>query len=198
MIKAVIFDLNGVFLKSRYLTDRLEEKYGVRAEKILPVLKEVMAIAQKPGVEDSFTLWKPKLAKLGIKVSREEFFDLWFSGEELAHGGPLFVKELKDKGLKLFVLSNNFKERTEYYRIRFADFFSRFDGVYFSHETGFVKPDPGAYQNILFKNGLSPENCVYFDDSEKNVAMAQGLGIRAQKYDGLLEMKKFLRKLGAG
>ena len=38
MIKAIIFDLNGVFILSPYLSNRSEEKFGVSAKEFLPAL----------------------------------------------------------------------------------------------------------------------------------------------------------------
>ena len=40
MIKAIIFDLNGVFLKSEYLTNRIEEKFSIPSDESFSVLKE--------------------------------------------------------------------------------------------------------------------------------------------------------------
>jgi len=192
MIKAVIFDLNGVFLESEYLSDRMAQKYGVSGEKFLGVLKEVMAIARRPGVKDAFELWQPRLERLGLSLTKEEFFGFWFSGERLAPKLIDYAQELRAHGLKVFILSNNFKERTEYYRQNFPEIFQNVDGAYFSWETGYVKPDLGAYQNILAENDLKPDECIYFDDSSKNVEVARSLGMHAQEYRGLDAAREYV------
>ena len=193
--RAVILDLNGVFLQSEYLSKRIEEKYGISGDDFLASLKEVMAVARKPGVEDSFVIWRPHLKKLGLAISKDEFFDFWFSGEKLVSEIFDYIKELRVKGVKVFILSNNFKERTEYYRKNFSEIFQNVDGVYFSWETGFVKPDQEAYKNLLTQNSLLPEECVYFDDSPENIEVARGLGIDAQKYQGFQKAKEYLEKI---
>lgn len=195
MIKAVIFDLNGVFIKSEPLSARFEEKYKVPVDEFLPVLKEIMDEVRKPDAPEAFDLWKPHLQKWGLELSEEELFDFWFSGEKLVPGLVHYVDELKSKGLKVFILSNNLKERTESYRKQFPDFFNKFDGAYFSWETGFVKPDPKAYEKILVENGLRPEECIYFDDSDKNVEVAISLGIQAEKYESFEATKTAIEKL---
>jgi len=106
-----------------------------------------------------------------------------------------YAKELRKQEIMVFLLSNNFKERTEYYRKHFPQIFSNVTYAYFSWETGFVKPDQKAYQKVLQDNDLSAEDCVYFDDSEKNVNIARALGIHAFQYKGLSEMKETVDKL---
>lgn len=194
--KAVILDLNGIFLQSDYLSKRMEERYGISGEEFYSALKEVMEEARKPGVEDSFKLWRPHLEKLGLPLSKEEFFHFWFSGEKLVPEVLEYTKELRKKGIKVFILSNNFKERTEYYRKNFPEIFENVDGAYFSWETGLVKPDPQAYQNILRQNGLKPEDCLYFDDSSKNIEVARGLGIDAHEYQDLDKVKGHIEAPG--
>jgi len=102
MIKAVILDLNGILLQSKYLSERMEEKFGVPSDDFYSVLKEVMEKARKPSVDDSFKLWQPHLLKFGLSLSKEEFFNFWFSGEELVSEVLEFVKELRRKGIKVF------------------------------------------------------------------------------------------------
>ncbi len=192
MIKAVIFDLNGVFLESEYLSKRFEEKYRVPQDKFYSVMKMVMDMVRKPNAPPAFSLWKPHFDNWDLSLSEEEFFDFWFSGEKLIPSLVNYVDELKSKGLKVFILSNNFRERTEYYRKKFPELFKKFDKVYFSWETGFVKPERNAFQNLLKENSLLPQECLYFDDSDQNIEVARELGISAQKYEGLEETKKVI------
>ncbi len=168
----------------------MHEKYGVDENDFILALTDVLDKARKPGVEDSFELWKPHLTKLGLSLDREEFFNFWFSGEKLVPELLDYAKKLTEKGIKVFILSNNFRERTEYYRKNFPQIFTNIDGAYFSWETGFVKPDPEAYLNLLKEHGFKPGECLYFDDNEKNLKVAQELGFWAQKWEGLESIKK--------
>lgn len=72
MIKAIIFDLNGIFVQGQLLSERIREKYGIQEDKFLPVLKEVMSEARKPGTDDTFKLWQPRLKQIGLNIDKKE------------------------------------------------------------------------------------------------------------------------------
>ena len=190
MYKTVIFDLNGVFLQSEPLSKRFEEKFGVTKDQFLPALKEIMAVVRKPNAPAAFTLWKPYLDQWQVSLSEQQFFDFWFSGEYLVPELVEYAQELKNGGVKVFLLSNNFKERTEFYRKNFPQIFQCVDKAYFSWESGFVKPSVESLQLDLSENSLRSEECIYFDDSDDNIKVAQSLGITAEKWTNLVEAKK--------
>ncbi|MBT6691674.1 HAD-IA family hydrolase [Candidatus Parcubacteria bacterium] len=196
MIKAIAFDLNGVIItESGYFTHRLEQKYNIPNEDFFNIFSKVIKVARQPGCEDFFKLWQQGLKDLGLSISKEDFFDLWFSGESLVPAFLEYIKTLRKSGLKIFILSNNFKERTTYYRQNFTEIFDSVDQAYFSWETGFVKPDPQAYQNILTKNNLQGNELVYFDDVEENINSASNLGIVARKFEDLDKTKQTIEAL---
>jgi HAD superfamily hydrolase (TIGR01509 family) len=118
-----------------------------------------------------------------VQMAEQEFLDFWFKAE--AKNAPMVElgRQLKDKGLMLFVLSNNLKERTAYYDIEFPFLKELFNKRYYSWQTGYFKPDVRAYQLILQENNLKPDECLYFDDSVKNVAAASSLGIESYVFD---------------
>lgn len=61
----------------------------------------------------------------------------------------------------------------------FEDFQTQFfDGVYYSHLIRLRKPDREIYEYVLADAELVPEETVFFDDLEENVAAAQAVGIR--------------------
>ena len=190
MYKTVIFDLNGVFLQSEPLSKRFEEKFGVTKDQFLPAIKEIMAVVRKPNAPAAFTLWKPYLDQWQVSLSEQQFFDFWFSGEYLVPELVEYAQELKNGGVKVFLLSNNFKERTEFYRKNFPQIFQCVDKAYFSWESGFVKPSVESLQLVLSENSLRSEECIYFDDSDDNIKVAQSLGITAEKWTNLVEAKK--------
>jgi HAD superfamily hydrolase (TIGR01509 family) len=188
-IKAIIFDLNGVFLTSDFFSQRIEDKLGINKDFFYQELKKVLDVARIPG-RTSSDIWQP-LADL-VHLSIPEFLDFWFSGEKLNLEMIALAKDLKNKGYKIYVLSNSLKERVEYYRQHFPEIFDLFDNIYFSTETGFVKPDPKCFENILTKNKLQKTDCLFIDDSPGHVEAAINFGIRSTLFENLSQTKEFI------
>lgn len=193
MVKAIIFDMNGVFIKDAGpLSKRIETKFGIPADEIYPLIKQILHEVRKPGA-DSVPLWQPLLDRLNVTYN--DFFDFWFKGEALDVDLLQFAKEQKDRGIKIIVLSNNFPERTRNYRQRFPEMFSVIDEQYFSWETGNIKPNPEAITQILEKHDHLPSEYIYFDDSDENLETAAKLGVVTHKYQGIADVKRFLQEL---
>lgn len=114
----------------------------------------------------------------GVLLRRNIFLREYEDTEMIA-----LAEELKGKGVQLFLLSNIFVRKSSYFKKRFG-FIKFFNKLYFSSDTGFIKPDPRAFELVLKENNLKPEDCVFFDDSEANVAAAQALGIEAYVFVG--------------
>ena len=192
MYKAVIFDLNGVFLESRYLSDRFEETYGVPNKEFFQVMKGIMDQVRLPDAPPAFSLWESHLKKWNVGLNETGFFNFWFSGEHLVPELVEYTRQLREQGTKVFILSNNFKERTTYYREQFSEIFSNIDRAYFSWETGHVKPAPEAFKALLNEQHIAPGQTVYFDDSEKNIQIARELGIQSFIWHGLEAAKRII------
>ena len=181
MIKAVIFDLNGVFILSPKLSDRFEKDFGISPDVFLPALSDIMEKVRAPGAGPAFSYWRPYLALWGVHFSEEEFWKYWFEAETPSHDMIALAKELKQKGLKVVTLSNNFKERAEFYG-HYPWMSGLMDKTYFSWETGFVKPNVDAWKRVLSDFSLIASEVLYFDDQEKNLEAARSVGIESYMF----------------
>ncbi len=192
MIKAVIFDLNGIFIQSPKLSDRFHDKFGIPIEEFLLALKKIMIKVRNPNAGDAFAYWKPYLEKWGLNMSKEDFFNFWFDSEKEIPELVELARQVKKKGIKIFILSNNFIERAVCYGKKFS-FLNIFNKIYYSWQTGFVKPSPEAFKNLLLENNLKPEECIYFDNSKENVEMANALSIKSFHFEKIENLEKTLK-----
>lgn len=103
--------------------------------------------------------------------------------------------ELKKKEVKIFVLSNADEELAVQQKSQFAFLSEVLDHFYYSGKTGFVKPDPQAFQLILQENNLKPAEVIYFDDNAKHVAAAQALGIKSHVFVSAEDIKQKIEEV---
>lgn len=194
MIKAIIFDLNGIFVTSPKLSDRFAADFGVPIATFLPKLSEIMNKVRQPNAGPSFQYWEPVLAEWGVKLSEQQFWDYWFKTEQTSNEIVEFTTSLRNKGIKIFILSNNFKERADYYS-HYPWLRDAVDKVYFSWQTGLVKPNPEAWINVLKENNLAADECLYFDDQEKNLKAAESIGIKSFMFTTADDLKRIVENI---
>ena len=111
-------------------------------------------------------------------------YDNWQAHLPIIEGMPQLLTELKAKGAKLYLLSNISIGFTEKYRDvpELVELFSLFDGLVFSGPLKMGKPEPKIFHHVLNTYGLTPSECVFVDDNEKNVQAAQKVGIHAIRF----------------
>ena len=115
---------------------------------------------------------------LGRDVSLHGFAEGYFS--HLHPNQPLieYLRELRSRGLRLALCTNNVREWEPLWRAKLpVD--ELFEVVVDSGFVGHRKPDPEIYRMTLEQLGVEAENCLFLDDLEINCDAARALGIRA-------------------
>jgi HAD superfamily hydrolase (TIGR01509 family) len=107
------------------------------------------------------------------------------------------LADLKGQGAKVYAITNFSREKWAECLVRFA-FLRSFDGVVVSAHERLVKPDPAIYAVLLARYGLKPGDCIFVDDSEKNVAAARAIGMRTVHFVEPIDLRAELRGLGVG
>lgn len=106
------------------------------------------------------------------------------------------LAELKAKGEQVYAITNFSREKWAECLIRFP-FLQSFDGVIVSAHERLLKPDPAIYNVLLERYGLSAGDCIFVDDSEKNVLGARSVGMQAVHFVEPIDLRVELRGLGA-
>ena len=198
MIKNIVFDIGNVLAAFRWKEYIAELGYeGETAERLarattlnkmwLEVDRGVMSvndiiegcIASDPGIE-------PQI--------RHFFADRRRLVEEYSYSKG-WIESLKARGYKIYILSNYSQDHFQYVSRHFS-FFGLEDGMMVSYTVKLLKPDRRIYEALFDKYGLNPEECVFLDDSARNVegAIAAGMkGIVFENYEqGSRELEKLL------
>ena len=94
-----------------------------------------------------------------------------------------WLQELKSKGYHVYYLSN-FSRKAEV------------ECGILSYKEQLIKPEPEIYQLLLKRYGLKAEECVFMDDTLKNVQAAEEQGIHGIHFLTKEQAEEELRKLG--
>lgn len=105
------------------------------------------------------------------------------------------LEELKGQGEKVYAITNFSREKWAECLIRFP-FLQSFDGVVVSAHERLLKPDPAIYEVLLGRYALQAGDCIFIDDSEKNVVAARGIGMQAVHFVEPIDLRAELRGLG--
>lgn len=106
-----------------------------------------------------------------------------------------WIRELKEKGYNIYYLSN-MPEIAMRDCAQELNFLEETDGGILSYREKMVKPDPAIYRLMMERYGLKAEECVFLDDSEKNVKTACDLGMSGILFQNKAQACEELRRLG--
>lgn len=110
-------------------------------------------------------------------------------------GTVAILEELAARGTALYAITNfnqhKFRETVD----RFP-FLRLFRDTVVSGDERLLKPDPAIYHVLLTRNGLAAADCVFIDDSEKNVRGAEAVGMKAIHFTTPNALRKGLARLG--
>lgn len=198
MIRNIIFDIGNVLadfcwremLRGRGMSEEMIERVG-RASVESPLWGEF-----DRGV------WTPKeIMQAFIQRDPEISGELHLAFDDI-HGMVKikdyaidWVKELKDKGYRVWYLSN-FSRKAEVECADSLAFLPYMDGGILSYREKMVKPNPAIYRLLLERYTLQPEECVFIDDTAVNVEAAEALGIKGIVFRDQAQAKEELRMLG--
>lgn len=105
-----------------------------------------------------------------------------------------WIADLKERGYRVYALSN-----MSYKAIRECadsmDFLPMMDGSILSCYYKLIKPDPQIYELLYKTFDLVPDECVFFDDLEKNILAAREAGMNGVVFKNREQAEEELAKL---
>ena len=206
MRDVLICDFGGVLttpLQEGFLA--YQEESGVSLEELG---KAMGRAAEEHGEHPLFVLERGEIseAEFRSRIERhlEDGFDLarlralYFERIEPNHAMIEFVRDLRGRGVRAALLTNNVREWEPLWRAKLPEVDELFELVVDSAFVGLRKPDPAIFELTLGRlGGVAPERCVFVDDLDVNCDAARALGMAAVRFasadQAIPEIEAFLR-----
>ena len=197
MIKNIIFDLGNVligFKPEEYLKDLGYE--GEKAETLLKTIFSPLWNEYDRGVIKDSNELADILSKENPEFESEIrliLFRCWEKLNTLKPETQEYLKELKARGYGIYILSNLNFDAWEF--VKQFEFYWLADGAVYSCLEGQCKPEEGIYRTLLERYELEGEECLFMDDSPKNIEAAEKLGIKGVVFTTLDEAKEKIEEM---
>ena len=183
MIRAVIFDVGGVLLTlgiNQYL-EVLARELG--SDQVAGVYRRWGERLERGEVHE-VDLWRQVSGRICPEVAIDHVMTASFPPIPVMID---FAAELRARGVQTAILSNTVPSH-----VRAMGFLDGFDPIAMSCAIGARKPEREAFQYVLDRLGLPPDEVAYIDDSAENVAAGRALGLKALWHDGNVERTRRL------
>jgi len=196
MIKSIIFDIGNVLLEFKPL-DYLKATFN--DDKIEALVYKEIFQSQEWLHLDRGTLTQEEAIKAIIQrnpnyeVHIKRCMANWIGILIPIEGTLQIVKELKQKGFKLYLLSNFHSLAFESIYSKY-DFFKYFDGGVISYKENLVKPETEIYTRLLDTYGLKAKECLFIDDTLANTEAADRLGMNTIHFNNYETLEDDLLK----
>ncbi|HEY8778886.1 MAG TPA: HAD family phosphatase [Solirubrobacterales bacterium] len=188
--KAVISDFGGVLttpLIQSFVA--FQDQTGIAMETLGSAMQRT---AERDGSHPLFELEKGELTEasfleriadelepeLGHRPEMHRFSEIYFDALEPNPPMIELMRELRGRGLRMALLTNNVREWEPLWR-SMVPIDELFEVVVDSAFVGCRKPDPEIYEILLERIGLGGDQCLFVDDVEVNCEAARELGMTA-------------------
>ena len=197
MIRAVIFDFGGVMVPKSVKELYIETGKAFNLDPTL--VRKVWKSLEEKVSNGQMTLgqfWQ--LMAEGLNVSDAEKIERIWRRHVYTRVMPVqkmvqLVKDLKEKGYIVAVLSNVMDIFADFHKVR--GHYKIFDALFLSHEIGMAKPDLKIYKHTVEKLGVKPEECVFIDDKKENLTPAKELGMHTILFQSVTQVRRELEKI---
>ena len=184
MIKAVIFDMDGVIVDSEPIHVEAETqimlKHGVKitAEE----LRGYTGTTAEFEFNDLIRKYKLNTTAETLFNEKEDIlFKLLKEKTEPTKGVIDLIKKLKQQGFKLAVATSGHRKLAHYY-LRKLGLETFFDTVVCAEDITRSKPDPEIFLKAAQRLGVEPSECVVIEDAKFGVEAAKKAGMKAVGY----------------
>jgi len=199
-IKNIIFDVGRVLID--WTPNDTMRAVGCSEDEVKLLNRKLFA----SGVwneEDRSVLSREELADLFVAQAPEletKIRNFYERATETAKLRPYvhdWINRLKAAGYGVYILSN-FGEKAwaDAVKMGAIDFLDMTDGYLVSYMIKEIKPDPAIFEELMRRFDLKKEECIFIDDSPKNVEGSEAVGIRGVLFNDYEDACRQLESYG--
>lgn len=180
MIRAVLFDADGVFQSSPKFLAMVaafvpDQRRTAFAQAIFDAEQPCLTGAANFGERLSVVLAEWKLES-SFDAFVQVFHDIQIDEGVLRH-----VETIRDSGVMCCIASNQQSFRAKHMS-SVLGYAKCFDREFYSHSIGVAKPDPQYFRLILAELSFPPDQILFIDDSIPNVRAASEFGLHSEHF----------------
>ena len=183
LTKAVLFDFDGVLTTDKTgsltTTRYLSERTGIALSQVQSVFRKFNSDLTL-GRTTHERIWDSICGELGQKLSIELLEDA-FESTPMSARMLCLARELKSR-YSVGIVTDNKKDRIDHLK-KIHGLSSVFDPIAVSAEVGFSKDDPQIFLGVVGKLGVTPDECIFIDNSRENLVAPDSLGIKTIYFD---------------
>lgn len=197
--QAIVFDLGGVLID--WNPRNLYRKMFNGDERAMEKFLAEVCTSEWNAKQDEGRSFAEATAELVARhPDQESYIRAWFDRWPEMIAGTIkgtveIIMELKEAQHRLYALSNWSGETYPLARGKFA-FFDWFDHIVISGEVKMVKPNRDIFDHLLQKAERRAEECIFIDDSLRNVNAANEFGFDAIHFRSSEELRVELSNRG--
>ena len=182
MIRTVIFDIGMVLVYFRWR--ELYAQLGFDREKFERIAKATVQNPWWNEFDKGLMTTEEVIERFAESAPeyKKEITEIYEHMDEIVtlydYAVP-WIRELKEKGYRIYILSNWSKPAYEANLETNLCFLKEVDGAVMSFMEGVIKPDPQIYELICNRYEIDPKEAVFLDDNADNIEGARAFGLNA-------------------
>lgn len=172
--RAALFDLDGVIFNTEPQYDRFWEEMAARFR---PDAPEMVQKIKGTTLVSTLDAWfsGPYEKDREELVRRLDAFEAQMEFPYI-QGFEAFFNDLLQRGIRAAVVTSSNRIKMEQVYRSHPEFAPRFDAILTSEDFRASKPDPDCYLKAAARLGVSPSDCIVFEDSRTGIQSGKGAG----------------------
>ncbi len=195
MLKAIIFDMDGVLIdSSKYIW---EAHSSILEEEDIHLSKNEIKHYQGMSLRDQYGIWKKKygIKKYNLEEFRQKSLNIQQELMKKEKPEPSLVrllKQAKEKNIRMAVATSSTRYRAKWIlkKLKIIDYF---ENIITADDVEKHKPEPDLFLEAAKNMSIAPKYCVVIEDAQNGVEAAKKANM---KVIGLLRKHHARAELG--